>query len=87
VLDLLELNDFQDFQQQLEQVHDFVHVWVGGTVGEVPYAAYDPIFWAHHAMIDRVWRLWQLRHPTAGLPAGILDEALPTFRMGAALPE
>ena len=32
-------------------------------------AAYDPIFWAHHCMIDRLWYLWQLRHPGAGVPA------------------
>ena len=50
-------------------------------MGIIPYAAFDPIFWAHHTMIDRVWRLWQLRHSAARLPASILDEALPPFRM------
>ena len=68
---LLGLGDFLDFQQQLEQVHDDVHVWVGGTMAEIPFAAYDPLFFAHHAMVDRVWRLWQLRHPTAGMPPGV----------------
>jgi len=78
---LLELGDFSDFQDQLEQVHDAVHVWVGGTVGEIPFAAYDPIFWAHHVMVDRIWRLWQLRHPTAGVPASLIDQALPPFNL------
>jgi len=78
---LLALGDFLDFQQQIEQLHDAVHVWVGGTVAEIPYAAYDPIFFAHHAMIDRLWRLWQLRHPTAGVPADLIDEALPPFNI------
>jgi tyrosinase len=32
-------------------------------------------------MIDRLWRLWQLRHPGSLPPASILDEALPPFRM------
>jgi tyrosinase len=32
-------------------------------------------------MIDRVWRLWQLRHPGARPPAALLDDALPPFRM------
>ena len=32
-------------------------------MGNVATAAYDPIFWAHHCMIDRLWYLWQLRHP------------------------
>jgi tyrosinase len=78
---LLDLGDFLDFQQQLEQVHDFVHVWVGGTMAEIPFAAYDPLFFAHHTMVDRVWRLWQLRHPTAGMPPDLLDQALPPFNI------
>jgi tyrosinase len=84
VSDLIDLGDFLDFSQQLEQVHDDIHVWIGGTVAEVPYAAYDPIFWAHHAMVDRLWRLWQLRHPTAGVPAWLLDRALRPFSMTVA---
>lgn len=81
VAELLTLGDFLDFQTQVEQLHDDVHVWVGGTMGEIPLAAYDPLFWAHHAMIDRLWRLWQLRHPTAGVPAQLIDEALPPFNI------
>jgi tyrosinase len=81
VQQLLALGDFFDFQQQLEQVHDNMHVWVGGTMQEIPFAAYDPIFFAHHAMIDRLWRLWQLRHPTAVLPDNLLNEALPPFNI------
>jgi tyrosinase len=47
---------------------------------QIAFAAYDPIFWAHHTMIDRLWRLWQLRHPGALPPAAILLDALPPFR-------
>jgi tyrosinase len=82
--DLLKLGDFADFQNQLENIHGGVHVWVGGTMGEVPVAAYDPVFWAHHTMIDRVWRLWQLRHPHGGPAAGLLGRALPPFPMTVA---
>ena len=46
--------------------------------------AYDPLFFAHHTMIDRIWRLWQLRHPTAGVPSDLLDEALPPFNITVA---
>ena len=46
-------------------------------MAEIPLAAYDPLFFAHHTMIDRIWRLWQLRHPTAGVPADLLGAALP----------
>lgn len=50
-------------------------------MGMIPFAAYDPVFWAHHTMCDRIWRLWQLRHTGSNPPASILDEALPPFRM------
>jgi tyrosinase len=73
--------DYLTFQRQLENLHGGVHVWVGGTMGSVASAAYDPIFWAHHCMIDRLWYLWQLRHPGAGMPARLLDQALAPFPM------
>ncbi len=45
---VVALDDFIDFQTQLEDIHNGVHVWVGGTMGEIPTAAYDPLFYAHH---------------------------------------
>jgi tyrosinase len=81
VKQVLQLDDFVDFSFQLEQLHNNVHMWVGGHMGQIAYAAFDPIFWAHHCMIDRIWRLWQLRHPGGDPPSVILDEALPPFRM------
>ncbi|MEV4876846.1 tyrosinase MelC2 [Streptomyces cyaneofuscatus] len=50
-------------------LHNRVHVWVGGqmTTGASPN---DPVFWLHHAFIDRLWAQWQARHPrSAYLPA------------------
>ena len=41
--------------------HDRVHGYVGGSMGQVPTAAFDPIFWSHHSMVDRIWYLWQNR--------------------------
>lgn len=38
--------------------HGAVHVNVGGWMGSVPTAAQDPIFFLHHANIDRLWNLW-----------------------------
>jgi tyrosinase len=76
---VLANRDFFTFQAQLESLHDGVHVWVGGTMADISVAAYDPLFWAHHTMIDRVWELWQLRHPGAGPPASLLDRALAPF--------
>jgi tyrosinase len=76
---VLANSDYLTFQAQLENLHDGVHVWTGGTMASVPTAAYDPLFWAHHCMIDRLWYLWQLRHPGAGVPAAQLNRALAPF--------
>ncbi|HWG43968.1 MAG TPA: tyrosinase family protein [Gemmataceae bacterium] len=47
------------FSHQLEKSpHGNVHNEVGGLMGAVPTAARDPIFWLHHANIDRLWNVW-----------------------------
>jgi Common central domain of tyrosinase/Polyphenol oxidase middle domain len=38
--------------------HGAVHVSIGGLMGQVPSAAQDPIFYLHHANVDRQWNLW-----------------------------
>lgn len=49
---------------RLEQTpHNDIHVAVGGQMGAPDTAALDPIFWLHHANIDRLWAQWQLSHP------------------------
>lgn len=42
------------------RLHGNVHVLTGNTVnmGDVPWAAYDPVFWLHHCNIDRLWASW-----------------------------
>lgn len=41
-------------------IHGFIHTLVGTAtnMGNVPYAASDPLFWVHHANIDRMWASW-----------------------------
>ncbi|KAI9720620.1 MAG: hypothetical protein M1812_002800 [Candelaria pacifica] len=45
----------------LESIHDTVHgiVGHGGHMGFLEYAGFDPVFMLHHAMLDRVFALWQ----------------------------
>jgi tyrosinase len=73
---VLALTDFRDFSNQLQDIHDGVHGWTGGDMGSIATSAYDPVFWAHHAMIDRLWYLWQLRHGVNNIPVEYLDKAL-----------
>ena len=41
-------------------LHGNVHVLVGNSLnmGQVPWAAGDPVFWMHHCNIDRLWASW-----------------------------
>lgn len=53
---------FRAFQRRLEWVHNDVHVAAGGTMATASSPA-DPLFWLHHANVDRLWARWQERHP------------------------
>jgi tyrosinase len=76
----IKRTSFSDFSIALEQqLHNRVHGWVGGSMGSIPIAAFDPVFYAHHTMIDRIWRLWQLRHGRPGPPASSWDTVLEPF--------
>lgn len=52
----------------LESLHDNVHAMLGGSDGHmtiVPFSAFDPVFVLHHAMVDRLYALWQVMHPNS----------------------
>lgn len=76
----LAARSFGDFSALVQGIHNSVHTWVGGAMSLVSVAAYDPLFWAHHAMVDRLWYLWQLNSHVR-LPADLLDRPLPPFPM------
>lgn len=49
------------FNQALDfGLHGNIHVLTGNgqNMGSVPWAAGDPVFWAHHCQIDRLWASW-----------------------------
>lgn len=52
--------DFDIFQSQLNGVHGSVHGRVGGNMSSVASAGFDPIFFLHHANVDRLWANWQV---------------------------
>ena len=46
--------------------HNYIHNFVGGDNGNMQdpdRAARDPIFWLHHANVDRLWTRWVRKHP------------------------
>lgn len=70
------------------QPHDWVHGMIGGgdpanprlpgLMSTPPAAALDPIFWLHHANIDRLWAAW------AGQPGVSGDPTEPNWLNGPA---
>jgi tyrosinase len=71
------------------QLHNRVHVWVGGSM-EPSSSPNDPVFFLHHCFIDKLWGDWQRLHPgagylpTSGGPAGhnLNDTMEPWFGRG-----
>jgi tyrosinase len=70
-----------------QYMHNIVHDWVAGifqrpdgrvlvgTMEPLETSPNDPIFFLHHANVDRIWALWEQRHgstytPGSGGPAG-----------------
>jgi tyrosinase len=45
------------------QLHNRVHVWVGGSMSPSS-SPNDPVFFLHHCFIDKCWADWQALHPT-----------------------
>lgn len=57
---VLSRADYTAFSQSLEQYHNTVHMFVGGnTMPNPAVSAGDPVFYLHHANVDRIWAQWQ----------------------------
>ena len=56
------------------QYHDTVHGFIGGHNLSTARSARDPIFWAHHANLDRIWLAWQAKW--GQLPVGANEPIL-----------
>ena len=57
------------------------HTWTGGTMRTSASPA-DPLFYLHHANVDRIWAIWQLNH--AGVDQYTLDDCAACPRIMAA---
>lgn len=67
---------FALFQNALEGgPHNRVHRAIGGTMVTSSSPA-DPVFWLHHAMVDKVWADWEALHKTSEYAPPNLTEQL-----------
>ncbi len=58
---------FTPFEGALEGPHGWVHNAVGGTMA-TSTSPKDPLFWLHHAFIDKLWAEWEVAHAGANPP-------------------
>ncbi len=56
--------------------HNLMHGFVGGDMNDLMRAPNDPIFWLHHANVDRAWTLWRRHNPDAVYPQAWQEEVL-----------
>jgi tyrosinase len=54
---------YEAFTEQLELVHNQVHIKSGGTLNSLHFSPKDPIFWLLHSNVDRIWARRQKLHP------------------------
>lgn len=73
VLPLLRKTNYVDFSHNLDHdagntgattgIHGYGHYAVGGEMGNFWTSSNDPLFFMHHAQLDRIWALWQSLSP------------------------
>jgi hypothetical protein len=94
--DELDRRNWTVFQQRVEfELHNPLSLFVGGQMASPADAVGDPIFWMHHAFLDKVWAEFQILsgrtvNPANGSerlePAPIVTrnvgEVLNTFNLG-----
>lgn len=65
---VLNAGDYVTMTGNLEQFHNTVHMFVGGnTMPRPAVSPNDPMFWLHHANVDRLWAQWQANPVHGGL--------------------
>jgi len=53
--------DFGSFFRELRDVHDQVHVRIGGSMEDILISSMAPEFFLHHNNVERMWTNWQLQ--------------------------
>jgi tyrosinase len=75
------------FEPALESLpHNPVHNLIGGIMSSVSYSPKDPIFWLHHANIDRLWGAWCDAGNGRSMPASTDPYWSGFFNYGAGVP-
>jgi tyrosinase len=75
----LKESSFNTFSLLLEQPHNGLHIWVKGYMATFR-SSFDPIFWVHHANVDRQFWLWQRKFSNSSIPSEVKDFPCQPFK-------
>jgi tyrosinase len=78
----LAAGTYQSFHNGINGPHGSLHVSVGGNMGDFHHSPSDPLFWLHHAFVDKCWADWSITHPGINPPNGT---TLPATNVNTAL--
>jgi len=77
-------NRFAPFQSALENgPHNAVHITIGGDMNSAASPT-DPLFFMHHAYVDRLWYQWQEGHPAQN-PSNMDEVLMPALLFNVAV--
>lgn len=54
-------------KSNMEGYHNNVHAWINGIMGNLPFSAYDPVFFCLHSMIDNYWEQFRAKQAQNGI--------------------
>lgn len=77
---VLRQTGYAAFQAKLEGIHNGVHNAVGGDM-KTAHSPSDPLFFLHHANVDRLWARWQ-RSPQGSKPPNATETLQPAPLFG-----
>ena len=73
-----------------DNVHSYIHIQVGGDISPRESGDFkdmrspnDPLFFVHHANVDRYYYLWQMEHPNSPY-GGNENDLMPAFEANVA---
>ncbi|KAK8126358.1 uncharacterized protein PG998_002117 [Apiospora kogelbergensis] len=70
----------------IESLHDTIHLAAGGDSGHmaiIAYSAFDPVFFLHHANVDRIFAMWQILYNDSWVEPMMAVEPTRTMSYGA----
>lgn len=73
-----KIRDFREMSDEIESLHNSIHGTLGGDMATMS-SPNDPIFFMHHAFVDKMWDYWQTHNPDIAMDHPFPDDPLPGY--------